>query len=162
MVYVDNVIADATTRFKIDRDRIVVSGFSAGAMLTWTLACERGDDFAGFIPISGTFWAPVPDTCPRPAASIIHIHGDADKTVPLQGRQINQSRQGVVPDALAMYARHGDFGPAQTERIGKLNCDIRRNSAGEILEFCLFSGGHSFRTEYLSQAWARFAKAGKL
>jgi len=93
MIYVDNVIADATTRFEIDRNRIVVSGFSAGAMLTWTLACERGDDFAGFIPISGTFWAPVPDTCPRPAASIIHIHGDADKTVPLQGRQINQSRQ---------------------------------------------------------------------
>jgi len=156
------VIADATARFGIDKDRLVASGFSAGAMLVWTLACESGDRFAGFVPIAGTFWAPVPKSCPGPVSSVIHIHGDADKTVPLLGRAIADTRQGSVPDALAMYARHGEFGPASAERIGKLGCDTRRNATGEILAFCQFSGGHSFRTEYLRQAWDMLAKAGRL
>jgi polyhydroxybutyrate depolymerase len=162
LTYVDNVIADASARFAIDKDRLVASGFSAGAMLVWTLACARGDRFAGFVPIAGTFWAPVPESCPGPVSSVIHIHGDADKTVPLLGRAIGNARQGAVPDALAMYARLGEFGPVRQEYIGDLGCDTRRNATGEILMFCQFSGGHSFRTEFLSQAWDMLAKAGRL
>jgi len=162
LTYVDNVIADATAKFGIDKDRLVASGFSAGGMLVWTLACERGDLFAGFVPIAGTFWAPVPNSCPGPVSSVIHIHGDADKTVPLLGRAIANTRQGAVPDALAMYARLGDFGPASAERIGNLDCDTRRNATGEILSFCQFSGGHSFRTEFLGQAWDMLVRAGRL
>ena len=162
MGYADNVIADVTKRFGIDPSRLVASGFSAGAMLVWNLACERGDRFAGFIPISGTFWAPVPKNCASPPANLIHIHGDADRTVPLLGRPIARAHQGEVPKALAMYTRHGGFGAPRRKRVGDLRCQVQRNPAGNILTFCAFKGGHSFRTEFLAQAWRMLAKAGQI
>ena len=47
LAYFDRVVADATARFPIDADRLMVSGFSAGGMMVWTLACHRSQHFAG-------------------------------------------------------------------------------------------------------------------
>ncbi len=99
--YVDAVVADATKRHPIDTERLVAAGFSAGGMMTWNLACARSGLFAGFVPISGTFWQEPPSACAGPVANIIHIHGDNDPTVPLNGRPILNTHQGKVSDALA-------------------------------------------------------------
>lgn len=160
--YVERVIADATARFSLDPARLVASGFSAGGMVVWNLVCARPEAFAGFVPIAGTFWLRPPDSCAAPVASVVHIHGDSDKTVPLDGRPIRETRQGKVSDALAMYADHGAFGPVQERAAGPLDCDMRGNAAGDILEFCLFEGGHSFRTEYLAHGIDRLKAAGRL
>ncbi len=37
-------------------------------------------------PSPGTFWKPVPQSCPGLPVPMIHIHGTADRTVPLKGR----------------------------------------------------------------------------
>ena len=100
-------------------------------------------------------------TCPGPAASVIHIHGDADKTVPLRGRAIGATRQGDVPAALEIYAKLGNFGAPVSEIKGSLRCETRRNTTNDILSYCEFSGGHSFRTQYLRQAWEMLAGAGQ-
>lgn len=160
--YFDAVIADATQRFAIDPTRLIASGFSAGGMMVWNLACARPKAFAGFIPISGTFWLRPPETCTAPAASIIHIHGDADKTVPLKGRAIGKTKQGEVGQALDMYAAFGEFGEMTSYRDGALSCTKRANPAGDTLDFCLFSGGHSFRTEFLRFGIQRLNEAGQL
>ncbi|KIN75066.1 putative polyhydroxybutyrate depolymerase [Sulfitobacter noctilucae] len=150
--YFDAVIADATARHAIDPDRIIAAGFSAGGMMVWNLACSHPGKFAGFIPVSGTFWLRPPDICKTPVSSIVHIHGDADTTVPLKGRAIGRTRQGEVDQALAMYAAFGEFGPPTTETTGPLTCDVQTNPQSDVLHFCLFEGGHSFRTEYLGYA----------
>lgn len=160
--YFDSVLDHASTKFPIDRDRIIVSGFSAGGMMVWNLACSHPQNFAGFIPISGTFWLKPPETCDAPVSSIVHIHGDADSTVPLAGRRIGETRQGKVADALALYRSFGAFGPPAQSKVGPLNCVNRQNPTGEILEFCIFSGGHSFRTEYLRYGIDRLRKAGQI
>jgi len=160
--YVADVIADAAEQFGVDPQRLVASGFSAGGMLVWNLACARPETFAGFVPYSGTFWMGPPDTCETPAASLVHIHGDSDRTVPLDGRAIGPTYQGKVAEALAMYARLGQFGAAQAQDVESLRCAQSDNAAGEVLEFCLFEGGHSFRTEYLEYALDRLKAAGKL
>lgn len=54
--FVEAMIADAATRWPLDRKRIYVSGFSYGAAMAWRLACERGSDYAAFLPIAGTLW----------------------------------------------------------------------------------------------------------
>ena len=41
--YFDAVLDDAVARFAIDKNRIVMSGFSAGGMMVWNLACARPD-----------------------------------------------------------------------------------------------------------------------
>jgi len=160
--YVDAVIADASGRFSIDTDRMMAAGFSAGGMMTWNLACARSDLFAGFAPVSGTFWLTPPDTCTGPVANVVHIHGDSDRTVPLDGRAVGQTHQGKVSEALAMYADYGAFAAQTPSATDMFQCENRSNDAGDILEFCLFEGGHSFRSSYLQYAWSRLEAAGKL
>ncbi|MEM9575844.1 MAG: alpha/beta fold hydrolase [Pseudomonadota bacterium] len=160
--YFDAVLEDATSRFPIDRNRIVVTGFSAGGMMVWNLACARPDRFAGFVPIAGTFWLKPPETCARPVASIIHIHGDQDKTVPLLGRQIGPTKQGEVPAALDMYATFGSFARPERRSYEGLSCKERRTGGGDVLDFCLFSGGHRFDPAHLRHGWERLEAAGRL
>ncbi len=160
--YFDAVLDDAATRFPIDRNRIIASGFSAGGMMVWNLACSHPAPFAGFIPMSGTFWLKPPESCADPVSSIIHIHGDADRTVPLKGRAIGETKQGDVSQVLEMYQKFGGFGDAKASRTGDLKCLGRQNPAGDILEFCLFPGGHSFRTEHLRYGINRLRAAGAL
>jgi polyhydroxybutyrate depolymerase len=142
--YVQAVLADAGARAGIDPARSVVTGFSAGGMLTWTVACELGDRFAGYVPMSGTFWAPVPADCPAPSANLVHIQGTADRTVPPQGRAIGPARQGDVALALQMYAARGGFGPPVETGKGDMACTTQANSGGRILQYCTFEGGHDF------------------
>lgn len=160
--YFEAMIADAAEQFGIDDTRLVSAGFSAGGMMVWNLACARPDTFAGFIPIAGTFWLKPPETCAPDIASIVHIHGDRDTTVPLDGRAIAETRQGKVSDALTMYASHGDFSPVSQKDLEMLRCTDQANGRGDILEFCLFEGGHSFRTEYLAYGLERLKAAGRL
>jgi len=157
--YFDAVIADATTQNAIDPDMIVASGFSAGGMMVWNLACSHPDRFAGFVPISGTFWLKPPHTCEGPVNSLVHIHGTQDKTVPLEGRRIRETKQGQVAASLVTYERFGDFGAAEPYDVDALSCETRSNAQGDILDFCLFDGGHSFRTEYLKHGMDRVREA---
>lgn len=148
--YVAEVLDDLPRQFDLDPDRVVASGFSAGGMLTWTLACGMSERFAGFVPMSGTFWAPVPGDCPAPPASLVHIHGTGDPTVPPEGRPIGGARQGDLAEALAMYRAHGGFGAPETgPGPDGMTCTRERSPAGPILAVCSFAGGHSFSVERL-------------
>ncbi|KIN74870.1 CE1 family esterase [Sulfitobacter guttiformis] len=160
--YVDRVISDAVERFGVDRTKLVASGFSAGGMLVWNIACAEPEKFTAFIPFSGTFWRGPPAQCDAPVANMIHIHGDDDATVPLDGRAIGATRQGKVSEAMAMYGALGAFGPAEQMDTPDLRCARQGNAAGKLLELCLFEGGHSFRTEYLGYALDRLKAAGQL
>lgn len=159
--YIDAVLADASSRFPIDRTRLMASGFSAGGMMVWNLACYRADSFAAFVPIAGTFWAPIPDDCDLPVANIIHLHGDADQVVPLDGRPIGDARQGAVQDALDMYGHFGGFGPVETFQQAGFTCRDRVSESGDLLRFCLFPGGHNFQASLIEMAWNMFADRGR-
>ncbi|MDT8327743.1 MAG: PHB depolymerase family esterase [Roseovarius sp.] len=160
--YVEAVLQDVTERFAIDDRRIMAAGFSAGGMMVWNLACTMPERFAGFAAISGTFWMEPPDNCATPAASLVHIHGDSDPTVPLAGRAILETHQGDVAEALEMYQNLGGFSPTGKMNAKGLSCELKRNAKGDILDFCLHPGGHSFRSDYLKFAWERLEAAGKL
>lgn len=155
--YVERVVADAARRFAIAPRRIMASGMSAGAMLVWNLACERGRSFAGFAPIAGTFWTPLPADCPSLPGMLLHIHGTADRVVPLEGRAVRQSRQGNVFSAIALFASLGGYGPARQIRMDALDCTLRRNPAGAELGLCLHDGGHDYRVGDIVTAWRAIA-----
>ena len=160
--YVEAVLRDAAARFPIDQKRIMAAGFSAGGMMVWNLACTMPGRFAGFAAISGTFWMKPPDHCAKPAASLVHIHGESDPTVPLAGRAILETHQGDVAEALAMYQALGGFRPSGNATANGLTCRSQSNANGDILDFCLHPGGHSFRSDYVKFAWERLQAAGKL
>lgn len=163
--YFDALIGALRTRHSVDTARLMMSGFSAGGMMTWFLACHRGERFAGFVPVAGTFWAPLPDDCPSPVPHLLHIHGSADRIVPLTGRPIRTTRQGSVFDALALFAAAGRFGDARPRAADPalgLRCQGRLNESGTLLEFCTHDGGHSFSASYLRRAWQTLRDLGAL
>jgi len=153
LAYFDALLADAIKRFGIDPTRVTVSGFSSGAMMVWYLACYRGTSFAGFVPMSGTFWKPIPLACPTGSVNLIHYHGTEDPIVPLEGRQIKDGHQGDVLKAFDLLARSGNFGPIKTEQHAELKCSRRFSSDHRFIELCLFPGYHHLVPKYLSRAW---------
>ena len=160
--YYDAVIDQLERDHNIDRSRLVATGFSAGGMMVWNLACHRGDSFAGFLPIAGTFWQPEPANCPGAPVHLIHIHGLSDKIVPLKGRKIGPTHQGSVPKVLDRTIRDGGFSDAAERDIGGLACQLRSNSAGKVLGFCTHPGGHSIKMDYLRSGLDMLREAGAL
>ncbi len=156
LAYVDALRQELIDRFAVDPERIVISGFSSGGMLVWHLACHRGDVFRGFVPLSGTFWAPVPESCPTTAVDLVHYHGTDDPTVPLAGRPIGESRQGDVAGAFALFTEAGGYRPRDGQPEPGLDCDLALNDAGQRLELCLFAGGHAYDIAHLVRAMRLF------
>ncbi|RAI03461.1 polyhydroxybutyrate depolymerase [Acuticoccus sediminis] len=156
---VDAVLADVTKRFEIDPKRIMAAGFSGGAMMTWTLACRRGADFVGFVPIAGTFWAPIPTDCDNPPVDILHFHGTSDTVVPLAGRAIGDTRQGNVEEAVAAFRKAAHHGAPETVDAPEglaLTCDGSSGDDGTRIIVCLHDGGHEVRPGWIAWGWHLF------
>lgn len=163
LAYFDALNAALEAEHGIDPNRLVVSGFSAGGMMVWNLACHRGASYAGFVPIAGTFWEPVPAECPSGAVNLVHVHGTSDKIVPLTGRKIAQTKQGSIFDALQMISTVGAYGDrVPVPPQGDLTCAARFADGGELLGFCTHPGGHSFKIEYLAKAMELLQGSGAL
>lgn len=158
--YFDQMLADVTTKFSIDDTKLMASGFSAGGMMTWHLACYRGDKFAGFAPISGTYWAPEPETCPTGPQNVFHYHGMKDRVVPMTGRRIGSWRQGDVFKAMKFFGRQGDYGESEALIEPDLRCGTRKNPEGNVMEICLHPGGHALEPAFVTRAWKRLEAIG--
>jgi polyhydroxybutyrate depolymerase len=152
--YYDAVIAELRDRHGINTDRLIASGFSAGGMMVWNLACYRGDRFKAFIPVAGTFWEPVPTECPTYPVDLIHVQGMADKIVPPEGRPIADSHQGNVYEALDRLDESGAFVERDSQIAeGELTCQVYEGEQdGRLSAFCSHPGDHSFKTAYLRTA----------
>jgi polyhydroxybutyrate depolymerase len=158
--YFRELVDELERRFSIDRKKLLVSGFSSGGMMVWNLACHEGGLFAGFAPIAGTFWSPIPDSCPSRPVDLIHFHGTGDTMVPLTGRAIADGKQGEVPKALALFGESGGFGPAIAVPADGLLCERRENPQGRILEFCTHPGNHIYKADYVRRAWQQLRIGG--
>ncbi len=156
--YMDRVMADVVARFPVDRGRVMASGMSAGGMVVWYLACHRPEAYAGFAPIAGTFWRPMPGDCRPPPAWLRHIHGTRDMVVPLAGRTVRpQTVQGDVFEAVAMFAAAGRFAEARRAMVDGQDCTIRDNPEGRRLALCLHDGAHDYRVGDIVSAWRELA-----
>ena len=78
------IIDEMVKRYDIDRERVYLSGFSMGAMMTYYAMTKIADKIAAFAPVSGYNMAG-PDTNSSRPVPIIHIHGTADDVVPYSG-----------------------------------------------------------------------------
>jgi polyhydroxybutyrate depolymerase len=168
--YVGRVLDDVARRFPVDPGRIMASGFSQGGSMVWYLACRMPARFAGFAPIAGAFWEPLPRGCAGPRPNLIHVHGVSDTTVPLTGRSLRSGyRQGDVFKSLAILAPEGCTAPwaadnwaadtraADTKAPAdppELTCRLATGCAGPArLELCLHTGGHIAAAGWVERAW---------
>lgn len=156
-----SVVADAERRWPIDRHAVVAGGFSQGGSMVWDLACYAAPDFTAFIPFSGGFWEPLPDTCRSGPVNLRHTHGTHDSVVPMQGRPLMGGvyRQGDIRAGFSRWIA-ADKCSAEPDRIGTtgdLTCSAWSSCAGSHrLEMCLHDGDHSMIQPWLeaSLRWA--------
>ncbi len=164
VTYVRDLLNDLATRFPIRQDELWVSGFSQGGSMVWETACYLGQRFKAFVPIAGAFWQPLPTTCPGGPVNILHIHGTADRTVPMLGRPIGPYRQGEVMKAWALMKAVDQCSPLPQLRdsSGRYRCETWNDCRSKrLLEICLHDSGHEIPADWADLAYAFLAKIKK-
>jgi len=148
------VADDAAARFGLDRERILLAGFSIGGSMTSYVACSVPGAFAAYAPVAGSFWRPHPESCAGPVR-LFHMHGLADRTVPMAGRQIAPGfMQGDVLEAMEIWRATNtcpDVPPAVRQGIYSVQ-RWNRCAPGADLELALHAGGHA-----IPNGWAEMA-----
>ncbi|MEM6385827.1 MAG: alpha/beta fold hydrolase [Pseudomonadota bacterium] len=152
--FLDAVREDATERFGLDPERTLLAGFSIGGSMTAYAACLAPDNFAAYAPLGGNFWRPHPSECAGPVR-LLHTHGWADATVPLEGRVVNDLpaddprafAQGDIFHAMSVWRRTNGCLHLKADRFATDGPYWRRIwercAPDTALELALFPGGHS-------------------
>ena len=152
------VLDDASRRFNLDRDRVLMSGFSIGGSLAWYLACEDPGVAAAYAPVGGAFWRPHPveADCGGPV-KLLHTHGWRDGTVPLEGRVLGGGRivQGDVFYCLQILRQINGCSNHKADRFETSGRFWRRwwtqCKTGSALQLNLFDGGHGVPKGWASE-----------
>ncbi|MGQ0564349.1 MAG: alpha/beta hydrolase family esterase [Gemmobacter sp.] len=150
------VADDAAAKYGLDRDRMLLAGFSIGGSMTSYVACQAPDAFAAYAPVAGSFWRPHPSGCAGPVR-LLHTHGTADRTVPLTGREIMPGFvQGNVFEAMEIWRTVNGCALPEADTTSTLGIyTVRRWTdcrPGTDLRFALHEGGHS-----IPKGWAQMA-----
>lgn len=105
--FVEALIEAMVTKYKIDRNRVYLSGFSMGGMFTYHAMNKIPDKIAAFAPISGYSMGGTTANANVRPLPIIHTHGTADDVVSFSG----------VQGALNVWIRHN--GCSTTPKVEK-------------------------------------------
>jgi len=86
VAFISDLIDALVSDYYIDADRVYASGFSNGGFMIYSLACYLSDKVAAFGPVAGLMYTEEIDNCtPVRPLSIIHIHGENDSAIPIEG-----------------------------------------------------------------------------
>lgn len=75
--FILDIIEEMSRRYQIDKNRVYLSGFSMGGMMTYHAMTKIADKIAAFAPVSGYPMGGPNATSSRPIP-IIHVHGTSD------------------------------------------------------------------------------------
>lgn len=148
VAFLTAVADDASDRFGLDRDQIILSGFSVGGSMTSYFACQSPDTFDAYAPVAGSFWKPEPTECAGPVR-LLHTHGWRDTTVPLEGRPLGGGTiyQGDVWQAMQVWRAENSCAQLRPDSFEMTDAYWRRVwedcAPGTALEFALHPGAHS-------------------
>ena len=162
--FVENVLADLSTKYDVDLDSTLVSGFSSGGSMAWYFSCYSSAPLAGVVAVAGGLRRPLPlggtprgdgsvaKTCPGGPRKLVHIHGFSDRQVPLEGRGIRSWHQGDVFEGLAVQ-RHTNQCQSRPDKVtskGGYWCrQWTRCGSKTPIRFCLHAGGHGLPQNWL-------------
>lgn len=155
--FVREAIADVQSRYRLDKNRILLTGFSRGGSMVWDIACQNPEAFAAYAPIAGGFWNPLPATCAGPV-KLFHTHGWTDGTVPLEGRTLGSSGmvQGDIFAGLGLWRTvNGCALPVPAKRSSEGESWTRNWTAcspGTDLRLTLHPGAHVIPTGWADAA----------
>lgn len=90
--YLKQVVERTAALVKVDRSRVYSMGFSAGGVMSHTLACRAADTFAAVVSIDGPIEVKG-DCLPSRPVPVMHFHGTLDPVFPYGGALYNGAPQ---------------------------------------------------------------------
>lgn len=97
--YIEFILDSLITEINlnIDLDRVYATGFSNGAFMAYSLACNLSEIIAGVAAVAGSMEIESISSCnPIHSMPILHIHGDADLQIPVVGGDYHESIEDVI------------------------------------------------------------------
>ncbi|MEM7222622.1 MAG: PHB depolymerase family esterase [Pseudomonadota bacterium] len=108
--YIHGLVADMVAKGIADPNRIYLTGFSDGAILSYRLLCLDGPGvFAAAVPIAGSMHQPHYDSCaPDFVPPILVIAGTRDPILPYDGWLFSGGREVSIPETMELWRKlHG-------------------------------------------------------
>jgi polyhydroxybutyrate depolymerase len=155
VAFLSEVIADSAERHGVDRDRILLAGFSNGGTMVWNAVCLAPGLARGYAPVAGALWEPMPERCAGPV-DLMHAHGWTDRVVPLEGRPLGDGSivQGDVWKSLAILRAAAGCANLQPDEATAAGDDWQRRwtgCAGGSVVLQLHPGGHMIPKGWLAR-----------
>jgi polyhydroxybutyrate depolymerase len=123
--FISQVITRISERHDIDSNRIYATGHSNGAIMSYRLACELSDRIVAIGVQAGSLEV---DPCtPSRPVSVLHLHGGADRNIPLDGgRGVGLAGIAFRPprDAARTFARSDGCPDTSTTSTTPDNADV--------------------------------------
>lgn len=114
LVFIEKIIDHMDNEFLIDRNRVYVTGFSLGAMMTYHCAEHLSDKVAAFGPVSGVRFDNREPAAKR-KIPIIHTHGTADDVFKWEGDPGHQAGgYPYIPDYVKKWVEFDGLNPEPT------------------------------------------------
>jgi len=140
--FTEQLISTISTDYSIDSTRVYAVGYSNGGMMSYGLACERGDLIAAVGIMSGVMLTATCDT--EEKTSLIHFHGTEDSVLPIDGSGDFPS----VDSGISFWLSHNNIDPGSLERTELNGGDVTRDaySGGDegsaVVLYTIANGGH--------------------
>ncbi len=117
IAFLGDVMDHVSETHGIDRNKVLLAGFSRGGSMVWDVACFAPRLARAYAPSAGAFWDTLPENCEGPV-DLFHTHGWNDRTVPLEGRPLwdGSVAQGDVWQSLQILRRANGCGARQPSR----------------------------------------------
>ncbi|MEM7176238.1 MAG: hypothetical protein AAF503_00920 [Pseudomonadota bacterium] len=165
--FLKTVMADATTRFGLDTDNVLIMGQSRGGFLIWEIACHNPELGSAFAVHAGGYLGKLPDRCKQPV-KFLQTHGVQDEVVRFDGMDDVSGRVDMrpIPDALKMLERTNGCHRGPLEPTGRLKSYLRYSWSGckygGALELLTHKGGHYYPRDWFKVAidWFEDVNAG--
>ncbi len=159
--FLSKVMDYAIDSFRVDPDRIFVTGMSNGGLMSFRLACELSTKVKAIAPVAASMALDQLVQCSADTAvSVMMINGTRDPVVPYEGGQITvfgQERGSVLPveEAIDFWIRENGckgkmskrdihnvdmLDETRSEKFIYTNC---RNNAKVVL-IKIYNGGHTW------------------
>lgn len=83
--YLLALVAEAKTRYRIDARKVFLVGHSNGGFMSYKMACEHADVFAGMVSIAGSMPLADKDCAPSEPVAVLQVHGTLDAVIAYNG-----------------------------------------------------------------------------
>lgn len=140
------VADDAARRVNLDRETMILAGYSIGGSMVSYVACEDPGSFAAYAPVAGNLWRPYPQSCAG-GVNMFHTHGWSDGTVPLEGRSVGRGiTQGDAFHAMSIWRETNGCSRHNPDDFDRRDIFLIRSwtncGPGKSLTMALHPGGH--------------------